>query len=278
MADNAEMNVADALVLTGTADARELVALLASRGLRLLVSTAGAHAATPYHALPVSVRHGRLEREGLRAVLVQGQMQALIDATHPFAEEAHRESQAAAEQAGIPYVRYERRPLDSMVPEVLASPLLHVVNDDVEAAGLAAVLGGVVFLTTGTKRLACYAQRFRSGKRLVVRLLPTVENLTRCAALGIDQANIVALQGPFDESLNRALYEKFGVQVVVTKESGVEGGLPAKIRPALERQAHVILIRRPTRPGVLQFHDREELAAHVQQLVRRKDTEPGPAG
>jgi len=147
------------------------------------------------HADPLLLR---LDRHGLLAVLRRRQIVALVDATHPFVSEAHGEARAAAEQAGIPDLRYEHRFLDAQLLSLWSSTLLHWVHDDVRAADLAASLGGGVFLTTGSKKVSVYCGRLRSSphSRLIVRLLPTVENLQQCGALGVDQADIVALQGP----------------------------------------------------------------------------------
>ena len=53
------------------------------------------------------------------------------------------------------------------------------------------------------------------------------------------------MQGPFSQDLNGALYDQFGIQVMVTKDSGAAGGLEEKILPALAREIDVIVIDRP---------------------------------
>ena len=76
-------------------------------------------------------------------------------------------------------------------------------------------------------------------------MLPTVEALDLCRLAGIAPSHILAMQGPFSRELNGAVYDQYGISVLVTKDSGVRGGVSDKVIPALERDIHVILIERP---------------------------------
>ncbi|GMA48762.1 hypothetical protein GCM10025857_01190 [Alicyclobacillus contaminans] len=81
--------------------------------------------------------------------------------------------------------------------------------------------------------------------RLVIRLLPRVDNLQMCAELGIPQENIVAMQGPFSYELNRALYAHFRTTLMITKDSGEPGAVDEKVQAALDAGVEVVVIRRP---------------------------------
>ena len=76
-------------------------------------------------------------------------------------------------------------------------------------------------------------------------MLPTAEALSLCRTAGIPSSHVIAMHGPFSAALNAALYDQLSVRVLVTKDSGREGGLEEKVLPALEREIHVILIERP---------------------------------
>ena len=56
---------------------------------------------------------------------------------------------------------------------------------------------------------------------------------------------IVALQGPFSEELNIALYRQYGADVVVTKNSGEIGGTDTKLTAARKLGLPVVMIDRP---------------------------------
>lgn len=231
-------------VLAGTSDARQLAVGLVRAGFPVLASTATENGARELEKDGVAVRWGRLDERAMAALLKARGARLVLDASHPFAEEAHKTAMRAAEAVGIPYLRYER---PSQEDEVAHDPLVTVVDSYEAAAEEARRRKGTVFLTTGSKTLALFAEKLQGDPaiRLVVRVLPTVENLELCRRLGIEQKNIIAMQGPFSQALNRALYEHVKPDVIVTKESGKEGSVTEKFGAAREMGIPVILIRRP---------------------------------
>ncbi|QQZ58778.1 precorrin-6A reductase [Paenibacillus sonchi] len=229
-------------MLCGTSDARELALALSREQLPLLASVVTSSAAERLEAAGITTRAGRLDQQGMIACLRGLDCSAIIDASHPFAQEAHDHAMGAAEALGLPYLRYERRSL-----KYEQHPRLLVVSSYGEAAHRAKQLKGSVMLTTGGKTLEIFAEALLGDPavRLTVRLLPCLENMQKCHLLGIEQRNIIALQGPFSRELNEALYRQYGTQVMVTKESGAEGSLDEKVHAALDMGIYVILIARP---------------------------------
>lgn len=165
-----------------------------------------------------------------------------MDASHPFALEAHANAMQAAAALGLPYFRYERPGL-----EFASHPRLVIVHSYEEAASAAKEIKGSVMLTTGGKTLEIFAGQLLGDPdiRLTVRLLPCLENMEKCLRLGIEQRNIIAMQGPFSQEMNEALFRQYGTQVMITKESGAEGSVEEKLRAALDMGLYVILIVRP---------------------------------
>ena len=113
---------------------------------------------------------------------------------------------------------------------------LIIVGDYEEASKIAATKRGVIMLTTGSKTLAVFAKELLGleNTRVIARMLPRMDNMEKCAELGIEQKNIVAIQGPFSKELNKALYEQYGVTLMITKESGKVGSVDEKLKAALE--------------------------------------------
>ena len=66
--------------------------------------------------------------------------------------------------------------------------------------------------------------------------------------MGYSPPDLVAMQGPFSEEVNLALWRHFGVDVVVTKESGPAGGLGEKLSAASRLGIPVVMIKRPPEP------------------------------
>ncbi|ATY84138.1 precorrin-6A reductase [Kyrpidia spormannii] len=229
-------------LLAGTSDARALGVQLQNAGYPVLASVVTESAASSLRKEGLSVTVGRKSADEMARLFSENGTRAVVDASHPFAEEASRNAMEAATIAGIPYIRYERPS-----SELSEHPNLHLARDYRNAAELAASFGGTIFLTTGSKTLPIFAEVLLKDPtiRMICRILPTEENMRTCTALGIPQRNIVAMQGPYTSTLNAAFYEHFGVTTLVTKESGSEGSVMEKIQPALDRGIHTIVICRP---------------------------------
>ncbi|MBO8163648.1 MAG: precorrin-6A reductase [Brevibacillus sp.] len=230
------------LMLAGTSDARELALKIKAQGYPLLTTVVTDNAAKSMKEVGLPVRVGRLAAEEMAELIKRERVEAVVDASHPYAEEASRNAIAGAKTAGVPYIRYER--------ESTACPQhdkVTVVEDYIQAAELAAEKRGVIMLTTGSKTLHIFAERLLGlpDTTLVARMLPRADNMQKCAELGIEQKNIVAMQGPFSKELNKALYDHYKVTLMITKESGKVGAFDEKVEAALEMGIETIVIARP---------------------------------
>ena len=105
---------------------------------------------------------------------------------------------------------------------------------------------GRVFLATGSRSLAAFAEL---ADRIVARVLPRSESLRECEAIGLTPAQIIAMQGPFDEKENDFLMERYPCEWLVTKQAGQRGGTDAKIASAKRRGMGVVLILSPETEG-----------------------------
>lgn len=230
------------LFLAGTSDARALAVDLQEKGFRLLATVVTESAAHSLEEAGVATQIGRLDEEQLAHLVQEREAQAIVDASHPFAEEASRNAMKAANLANVPYIRYERAR-----EEHASSPLITRVKNYEEAAEMAIHHQGTVFLTTGSKTLEVFTKKLLglSGLTLVARMLPRLDNMEKCQRLGVEQKNIVAMQGPFSKDLNVALYRQYGATLVISKESGKQGSVDEKIEAALELGIPVLLIERP---------------------------------
>lgn len=229
------------LFLAGTSDARELAIEMKASGFELLTTVVTESAAKSLRELELPVRVGRLSAEEMVTLIQEFNMKAVVDASHPFAEEASQNALRAATNAGVPYFRYERE------VQQFQHEHLTIVNDYEEAAELAAEKRGVIMLTTGSKTLQIFTEKLigLENTRLIARMLPRLDNMEKCQQLGVEQKNIVAIQGPFSKDLNKSLYDQFGVTLMITKESGKVGSVDEKLEAALENGIETIMIARP---------------------------------
>jgi precorrin-6x reductase len=137
--------------------------------------------------------------------------------------------------------------------------------DHNKAARLACAVGKAVLLTTGSRNLRPYAEEAkRTGVPLIVRVLPHHDSLAACRAAGIPAEMVIAAKGPFSVEENINAIRKFGVGVLVTKDSGIAGGVPAKIAAAGREKCMVIVVERPFPGNGLMFQSVEKLIKYLE--------------
>lgn len=254
--------------LAGTSDARELAVKLQNAGRPVTASVVTQNASVELDAAGISTRVGRLSADEMASVLEKNYT-AVVDASHPFAEEASRNAIEAAARAGIPYIRFERAGT-----QVIEHPLVTRVDTYEAAAEAAFDRGGVVLLTTGSKTLQIFTEKMlaHADIRLIARMLPRTDNMEKCAALGLPQKNIIAMQGPFTKDFDLALYRHYGVTTTVMKESGAIGAVAEKIDAAVSLGIETIVI---SRPPINYPNQCEQFDQVVDTLNRLEETKHG---
>lgn len=238
------------LVLGGTTEAAALARLLAARpGIEAMLSLAGRtqNPAPP----PIPHRIGGFGGvEGLSAFLREHQVKAMVDATHPFAEQISANAVAAALRTSVPLLALRR-------PAWRAEPGDNWTEvADAEAAAVA--LGARprrVFLTTGRLELPAFLaapQHF-----YLVRSVDAPEELP-------PHARLILARGPFAEEDELALMREEGIEVVVTKNSGGSATY-GKVAAARHLGLPVILLKRPEVAEVETVATAEEALAWIEK-------------
>ena len=207
------------LIFGGTSEGRELTQLLADTGVSVCVSVA--------------------TERGLKDFFVDspmGDFDAVVDATHPYAQSISGHVREAAMLAEKPYVRV-LRPLGD-VQGCLVAPTL------AEAVALIPAEGAVLS-TTGAKELAVYQALPHFQERLVARVLDDEASLEKARSMGLPDKHILAGRGPFSQQENEDVIERFDIKTLVTKESGTAGGYPEKLAAARAHGVTVVVVARP---------------------------------
>lgn len=249
------------LVLAGTKDGRDLIALLDNAGYDVMASVFSEYGRQLIQLEHVSIQSGPLDADGLVATITNNDIDMVVDASHPYAVNVSQNAMFACKTTGIHYVRYERPSIPLPVYEGL-----HVVHDYDQAIQVVATLGKVVFLTTGSRHLKLFkAASCLQGHRLIARVLPEPSVLQECLDLGFLPKDIVAVQGPFSHGLNMALFKEYQTEVIVTKNSGQVGGSDTKITAAMALGLPLVLIDRP----VIQYSQIVYKIDDVLKFVRR---------
>ncbi|MFI6644943.1 cobalt-precorrin-6A reductase [Streptomyces sp. NPDC050504] len=238
------------LILGGTTEGRRLAELLhATPGTRVTSSLAGRVAAP--RLPPGEVRVGGFGGpDGLAAWLREHRVDALVDATHPFAREMSFNAAAAAATAHVPLLAL-RRP--GWVP--VEGDDWHPVGSLEEAARVLPGLGRRVFLTTGRMGLAAFADL--DDLWFLMRSVDAPDG--PCPA----RMEVLLDRGPFAPEGERELLARHRIDVLVTKDSGGAATAP-KLGAAREAGIPVVVVTRPPVPdGVPTAATPEEAAARL---------------
>ncbi|KAF3468677.1 cobalt-precorrin-6A reductase [Streptomyces sp. Tu 3180] len=226
------------LVLGGTTEARALATGLTARpGIRVTTSLAG-RVARP-GAVAGEVRVGGFGgAEGLARWLREQRVDAVVDATHPFARTITENAARAAAATGLPLAVLRR-------PGWRPGPRddWHPVPSQAAAADLLPRLGHRVFLTTGRLGLAAFAHL--THLRFLVRSVEPPEPPVP------PHARVLLARGPFTVAGETALLREHRIDVLVTKDSGGTA-TSAKLTAARDLGLPVVVVRRPPLPdGVI---------------------------
>jgi precorrin-6A/cobalt-precorrin-6A reductase len=229
------------LVLGGTKDGRDLAALLTEKGYQIMISVFSDYGKELIQLNKDLVHAGALNTDGFIAFIHKNKINLIVDASHPYAVNVSQNAMEACQTTNIPYIRYERPTAKLPIYDKL-----YIVHDYIEAAIVAATLGEIIFLTTGSRHLKVFKNvTCLQDCRLIARVLPEPSVLSECLSIGYKPQDIVAMQGPFSHNLNIALFQEYKTEVIITKNSGHIGGSDTKITAAIALNLPLVMIDRP---------------------------------
>jgi precorrin-6A/cobalt-precorrin-6A reductase len=247
------------LILGGTSEASAVARLLSQRAdIDAILSFAGR---TKIPAgWPVRTRiDGFGGIDGLIDYLRNEKIDAVVDATHPFAAQMSRHAQAAGTSTGTP-VAVLTRPAWKAGPQDRWTEVA-----DLSAA--AAALGSAakrVFLTVGRLHIAAFEAA--PQHHYLVRSIEALDPPPKLPCL-----KFIAGRGPFDVEAERGLMQNEKIDILVTKNSGAPATF-AKIVAARDLGLPVVMIARPQLPDVPAHYDPADILAWIDGLrMARED-------
>ncbi|MDA7966408.1 cobalt-precorrin-6A reductase [Ruegeria sp.] len=221
------------LILGGTTEANALAKAVSEQGVAAIYSYAGRVENPRPQPLPVRVG-GFGGVDGLAAYIRENEISHVVDATHPFAAQMSRN---AVEACGV-----AQAPLAALTRPAWTAQL----GDDwrlvPDVAGAVAALDGAsqrVFLAVGRMHLEDFATQ--PQHHYLLRLVDEP------GALPLPNCDVVVSRGPFTQSDDRALMQRHGTELVVSKNAGGTGAR-AKLDAARALGVPVLMIDRPALP------------------------------
>jgi precorrin-6A/cobalt-precorrin-6A reductase len=242
------------LILGGTAEARVLAGRLAGRaGLDVTLSLAGRTASPAPQPVPLRVG-GFGGATGLADYLVSERIDALIDATHPYASVITANAVAAAREADVPFVVLRRPPWSAITGDRWRE-----VSDTDEAVRALGQTSRRVFVALGRNELA--PLKGAPQHHYLIRSVDPVD-----PPLALPHVSYVTGRGPFSEADDRALMGAHCVEVVISKNSG-GAATYGKIVAARALGIDVIMVRRPPAPAAAAVETVEDAIAWLDHAL-----------
>ena len=231
-----------------------MAGVLASRAdLAVTLSLAGRTAQPLPQPVPVRVG-GFGGAEGLADYLSAEHIDALIDATHPYAAAISANAAEAARAAHVPLLSLRRPPWKRVAGDSWVE--VETMEQAVQALGQAPRR---VFLALGRKELAPFASA--PQHLYLVRSVDPVD-----PPLAVPQAIYLTARGPFSEADDRALIERHRIDAIVAKNSGGTATY-GKIAAARALHLPVIMLKRPALPDTESVERVEEVLAWLDHAI-----------
>ena len=228
-------------LIGGTVDSRAVAEGLIARGINCLVTvtTSEARHLYPIHQC-LTVHVGALTPQEITTFLKRHSIAVIVDASHLFAAQITSIVTTIAKEQQIPYIRFERPPL-ALGKNTLEVPDIQSLTTGKYQPYLR---GKRVLLTVGARWLNHFSP-LQDEAVLFARILPYPQALAQAISAGFTSDRIIALRPPVAEPLEKALWQQWQIQGVVTKASGVQGGELVKQKVAESLGVTLIRIARP---------------------------------
>ncbi|MFG6107289.1 cobalt-precorrin-6A reductase [Leptothoe sp. EHU-05/26/07-4] len=232
-------------LIGGTSESRAIAQRLTQQGISWLVTVVSPTAGQLYQGLPGQIQPGALDWASIQTLVRQHRIRAIVDASHPFATEISKQAMAL----GLPYLRFERQAC-SLEPPAESVPDLETLLQPQYLDNRR------VLLTLGIKALHRF-QPWQQRSYLWARILPTAQ--AQAIQIGFEPKQLICDRSPTDALAEQTLWQRLGVDTVVTKASGGPGGVPVKLAAAKALGVRLLVIARPALVYPQQTYNLDEI-------------------
>ena len=222
------------LVFGGTTEGRRAVEVLEEAGTPFYYSTRGREQA-------VSLVNGRrmagaMDVAAIETFCREHNIRLVVDAAHPFAEQLHHNLWQAAQQTGIPLVRYERI-YPPHTDDITWCRDYEEAVSKMQQQGIGRLLALTGVQTIGRLR------RFWQQDECWMRILDREQSREIARREGFPEDHLVYYSD--EDEQTRQLIEQLRPQAILTKESGLSGGFCEKVEAAKAAGVKVFVVERP---------------------------------
>lgn len=229
-------------LIGGTSESVIVAQAIALRQVPLII-TVTSQSAPALYPVGSKILVGCMDQIQMQSFCQNKLIQAVVDASHPYAVEVSRQAIAVTTKLNLPYLRFERTNYQSS--DSIASN-----SSIIQLDSLTTLLSGKylqnqrVLLTVGCKSLPLF-KAWQDRATLFARILPKIESLKIAQSSGFTSDRLIAIRPPNSIDFEMALWQKWQISLVVTKASGKAGGEDIKRHVAAELNIPLIIIARP---------------------------------
>lgn len=234
---NEPKEINNILIIGGTLDARKSLGVLSGLA-NVYLSVATQYGADIVEDHKVNVICGRMDSKGFEEFIKDKNINLVIDMSHPFAVKVSEEVEKACRVTDTILMDYRRNNISYEYGNI------SYCNSFEEATDRAGYYDGNIFLTIGANNIAIFTKAI-DPKRIIARVLDMDSSIRACLENGIPRENIIAAKGPFSYEDNLEAFSKYNAAVIVSKDSGLTGGVDKKIKAAEQLKIPVILVAKP---------------------------------
>lgn len=225
-------------VIGGTKDSRDFLEKLVEIRKDIIVTTATDYGAKLIDNLNLKVISQKLDFDEMLDFVDSYKIEKIIDLSHPYAQIVTSNAIEVSKIKNIEYFRYERA-------ETHIYPKDYIEFESIkELIDYASKIEENILVTLGSNNI----HEFKDLKNLdkfYFRILPKWDMVKKCEDNNILPKNIIAMQGPFSENMNKAMILDKNIKYLITKKAGVTGGELEKIKACDEMNVKVLILSRP---------------------------------
>lgn len=226
------------LIFGGTTEGRLAVEVCEQAGKSFYYSTkSDLQQVELHHGVRLT---GAMTVEEMQSFCQNNDIQCIIDAAHPFAENLHR----AISETGFPVIRLQRSFGIPLVGVTYCKGFEEAIRK-MEEADIHCLLA-----LSGANTMSKLSAYWKHHKTLF-RILNRAESIEGALRLQFPTGNLLFYPDnhalPTQEA-ERQLMESLGCDAILTKESGESGGFDAKVNAALELGLKVFVVKHPALP------------------------------
>ncbi|ABW18569.1 precorrin-6A reductase [Alkaliphilus oremlandii] len=194
---------------------------------------------------------GRMGYNEMSGFIDRYKISTIIDLSHPYAKIVSANAKKIAKDKNIEYIRYIRKKAD------LTSKSIYLDSYE-DCYEYLSHISGTVFFTTGSKNIGDF-EKVRGNNRFIYRVLPALESIEECKRYEVQLKDIVAVLGPFSKEYNKVMFQEYGIDYMVTKDSGKQGGMEEKLEACEELNIMPIIIGREDEEGITDLNEIEQI-------------------